>query len=49
MGGMDQIVGVVKFDFGFDVSNCSANVLVAFLRSVAIDLAVKRLILSQSF
>ena len=46
---MDQIVGVVKLDFGFVVSNCSASVLVAFLRSVANDLTVKQLILSQSF
>ena len=33
--GMDQILGVVKLDFGFDVSNLNAIVLVAFLKSIA--------------
>ena len=37
MGGMDQILGVVMLDVGFDVTNCNAIVLVAFLMSFAID------------
>ena len=32
---MDQTLGVVKLDFGFDVSNLNAIVLVAFLKSIA--------------
>ena len=49
MRGMDQILGVVKLVFEFDVSNCSAVVLVAFLRSVAKDRPNERSILTHGF
>ena len=37
MRGMDQIIGVVKLDLGFDVSKCSKIGFVSFLWSVAKD------------
>ena len=33
--GMDQILRVVKFDSGLDVSDLNTSVLDAFLRSIA--------------
>ena len=44
---MDQTLGVVKLDFGFDVSNLNAIVLVAFLRSIAGEKLNGRPILSH--
>ena len=48
IGGMDQILGVVKVDFGFDVSESSTVVQVAFLRSVAGKRPNERPILTDS-
>ena len=42
---MDQILGVVKLDSGFDVSNLNTSVLDAFLRSIAKERLNERSIL----
>ena len=33
--GKDHLLGVVRLDSGFDVSNLNTSVLVAFMRSIA--------------
>ena len=43
--GVNQTLGVVKFDFVFDVSNSNVIVLVAFLRFIAAEKLNGRLIL----
>ena len=45
--GMDQILGVVKLDFGFDVSNLNTVVLAPFLRSIVGERCNGRPTLSQ--
>ena len=45
--GMDQILGVVKLDSGFDVSNLNTVVFVEFLRSIVGETFNERLTLSH--